>query len=589
MRLGLRSVLVVPVLSWLVGTVAAATFLPVAEWSGRLVLPSVDERQDDGSVPIVIENAPDRSFVGRTMRLRWDAQAPFADWFDQVRVDVTIDEKLGQQASEGSWVIPRRLDGWKRVSPLESLAGARPVDDMRVMLRSPRVDGDDLFVGTDPVQVEGTHRTLATFRGPARGDRRTVVPFNPASGAFDGEPFEVVVAATTPDLEGKRFPRASTVAIEDQPLNADGWYMDGHLEDGTFHVDALSPRRLFLLRPDAVAQGEGAVKKYVDDVVLANLQVGTTLRSAYAPSDADTTDRDAYAAGQWPVGRRALLLHLFGGRRSEDGTWKRGVRSFGIVSGHFSFGVATVVRCPFTGETRFDVEYRQVYAHNAEGIVSGAQTWAAYMGSMQRGWMWPTVIVDTIVHVPELEPFDLGGTVYRPLDGALASIEKMTAVYRTGNGGGVSAVSGDVSCVQDSNCALYGALAAFERRSSGDDDLLGHILNLDEQAPDVQRFRRLQALVGRIRRSITIFGITTGQWRGFLHEPLGTRDPNAWTVKMLVRSIIALKTVFPRRGNDNLLRLAAEYDYPMWSLRSVRLGGDIPGLQALAPTSLLIR
>jgi len=547
-------------------------FRPIAPWTGRLALPSSDERQDDGSVWFFVENAPDASLVGTKVRLRWDAARPDAEWYDDLRTDVTIDEATMGSADEQGLVIPRRLDGWSRVSPLESLAGARPEDDVRVALPDGQLVDGDVVVGREPVQIEGTHRALVTFAGPAQGDRRTVVHFNPATGAFDGPRDEIVVAPTVPGNGSDGFPASSTTDIERSELNDEGWYADGRFVDEVFHVDALAPRRLFMVQADVVAQGEGAVKRYVDETAVSNPVVGTVRRTAYAPSDADTTDLDAYARSQWPVGSRALLVHLFGGRTPKDGRRGGLLGMLDIVTGHFAFGVATVVTCPFTGEARFDVEYRQVYAHNREGIVSGTHAWSAYMGSLRRGWAWTTIVVDTAVQVPEFEPFSAGGRPYRPLDAVLVSLAKMTAIYRTGNGRGLASVGTDVSCVQDSNCALYGALAAFER----------------PEGVTSERLSRLGDLVKRLRRSITLHGVTSDDWKEFLTDPLGTRAPDDGRVAWLLQTIKQLKTVFPRRGNDNLLRFAAEYDFPMWSLRSVAVGGTIPNLQVLAPTSLLL-
>ncbi len=45
-----------------------------------------------------------------------------------------------------------------------------------------------------------------------------------------------------------------------------------------------------------------------------------------------------------------------------------------LVTGHFAFGFAEVVKDRFTGEPRWDIEYKQVYGHNREEVVSAILT-----------------------------------------------------------------------------------------------------------------------------------------------------------------------------------------------------------------------
>ncbi|MEL7144109.1 MAG: CPBP family intramembrane glutamate endopeptidase, partial [Cyanobacteria bacterium J06573_11] len=78
-----------------------------------------------------------------------------------------------------------------------------------------------------------------------------------------------------------------------------------------------------------------------------------------------------------------LARPLFGGIGGEN----QELTPVGTVTGHFSFGLARVVREPITQELQFNIHYQQIYAHNSGGIVSGTQDWTAYSGDMQRGWI----------------------------------------------------------------------------------------------------------------------------------------------------------------------------------------------------------
>lgn len=54
---------------------------------------------------------------------------------------------------------------------------------------------------------------------------------------------------------------------------------------------------------------------------------------------------------------------------------------------------------------------------------------------------------------------------------------------------------------------------------------------------------------------------------------------------MLANALLSANSVFPRKGNDNLLRLGADRGYPMWSILTCMIGGEIPGLEPQAPDS----
>jgi len=255
----------------------------------------------------------------------------------------------------------------------------------------------------------------------------------------------------------------------------------------------------------------------------------------------------------------------------------------GLVTGHFAFGMAQVVRCPFTRELRWDLEYRQVYAHNREGVVSGSMKWHAYSGSLKRGWMYTIPISDTVVRIPELEPYDFNGWEVKPWSGLNRQLEQMQSLYRVGAGSGLSSVKQDISCVQDSHAALYSALRTFEETIAKTGKVKEWISGKGPDAAEVKRYLRLLLLVRDIKKSITTFGIAQSNWREFFNQPLGTRNPNK--VVALINILLSKRSIFPRKGNDNLLRLAADKGYPMWSILTCQVGGEIPKLVPLAPSS----
>jgi predicted Abi (CAAX) family protease len=299
----------------------------------------------------------------------------------------------------------------------------------------------------------------------------------------------------------------------------------------------------------------------------------------------DGGDTAGYISKNWPAGTRSIVVHLFGWRKNTI-TGESGSQALGIVTGHFAFGVACVVIDPFTGEKRFDIEYKQVYAHNNSAIISGAHKWHSYMGDLKRGWMYTIPVSDTIIQLPELMPYDIGGWKIDPLKGFSRVTEMMTAVYRTGAGGGVAMVRPDISCVQDSHYALYAALMVFENSILGSPKAAEWIKN-NPQNESVKRFNSLISLTRQLKDRTTILGIARKDWRAHFSNPLGTRDPGK--AEQVIRALLSIKSVFPRDGNDNLLNLAADRGVRMWSILTAMSGGKVEGLWPITPTSLINR
>lgn len=555
------------------GADAAALYRPIGEWTGRLILPKASERTPDGSVLVELENAPDPSLVGATVRLRFDLSAPDADWYESVRSDIAFDPAKLEKVRKAGRAVPERLNGWANVSPLESLAGARAADDVRVLLAGARRSADGLVVDREPVQISGARVALVRFVGPAAGDLRTVAHWNRSTRAFDGPIERIRIPAEIYDRE-PGAPRGTTLGIESVPFNVEGFYIYGRRDGGTFAVEALEPRAALALPPTATAVGRDAADEAIREGFWGNLSSGLFRALRFEPSA-------RAAADPFPVGSSHLVSHLFGGR-----TYLRtGVcdgLNLGCVTGHFSFGVARVAECPFTGDPRFDVTYKQVYAHTMAGIVSGSLKWHEYMGNLARGWMYAIPVGDTIVRIPELDPYDIDGEIYDPIRGFERELERVMAVYRTGAGSGISSVGLAMSCVQDSHCGLYLAIAKFKSRS-------GPRLEawIARGGDEPARVRRLFSLCDEALSRFTLFGVTRGDWKAASENLLVTRDQSVF--EQALHAIQSVRTMFPRRGNDNLLHLAAARGYPMHGVLTCFAGGLQPDLLPVAPTSPTIR
>ncbi|HAE39382.1 MAG TPA: hypothetical protein DCG57_12200, partial [Candidatus Riflebacteria bacterium] len=347
----------------------------------------------------------------------------------------------------------------------------------------------------------------------------------------------------------------------------------------SFLVKSVEPRLPLLLRPTVKINDRQEIREYAARKVFDGIRP-----AMYRTTLCEQVEPGKKAAGSqqlWPIGSRHLLIHLFGWRKVEGS--KAGFMDIiNLVTGHFAFGFATVVQDRFTGEPRWDIEYKQVYGHNRDEVVSGSMKWHAYMGNLRRGWMYSIPVADTILDIPELRPYQISGRKIRPMRGLERELEKMMALYRIGAGTGCSMVRPDVSCVQDSHCALY---AGLDRLAGDFSKKPETIAWLKTGTDDAVRFKQLLELARDIENSITRFGIAQGNWRKFAESPFGTRNPDK--VAALINTMISLQTMFPRAAHDHLLSMAAQRQYPMWTILTCQIGGVLPKLIPQKPTSVL--
>ncbi len=543
-------------------------YKPTGRWTGRLTLPGPEQRLPDGSVFIRLSSAPDSSLINKTFRLVRIVTDPADSWVETMRPDVQIDEKKMAAALKKGDRIPVKLNGLKRVSVLESLAAARP-GEMEVVIPDPSVQGDRLLIDEDPIQISGSRKALVQFVGPAMGRYRKVRHYNQASGAFDGEEEYVSIPSKYFRKADDVIPMTCTDGIENSESNTDGWFLYGFHASGFFNVEALEPRRALSVAPDASRSGSEDIISFLAEGNLTELRPDLTRRMTWLPSSASNVT--------WPVGTRGLVTHLFGWRRAPNE--KSSGVILGLVTGHFAFGQAKVVKCPFTGEPRWDIDYFQIYVHNPNGIVSCTQKWHAYMGNLRRGWMFTVPVSDTIVVLPDQVKGEINGRPYDLYRGLRREFEKMMALYRTGSGTGLTAVRTDVSCVQDSHAALYGAIKTFEQLQKPLRD--GTASGQSSRAASA--LEKISKLVQDIERNITFHGIPSGKWKAFFEKPEAERNANIATI--LWDSMLSAGTIFPRNANDKMIEMLATNQLPMWNILVCQIGGKIPGLEPLAATS----
>ncbi|MEM6755250.1 MAG: abortive infection protein, partial [Cyanobacteria bacterium P01_C01_bin.38] len=361
-------------------------YQPVAEWSGRLILPV--KRQNEHFVEFEVQNAPDSymHLLGKVVKLKWSNDTKVQEYVKRVSFDVNL-TKRAKKSHQGGFVHPVRLDGRSQVDPLESLAGARTMDDVCVMLLQPEVETNSagetqLIIQEEPIQIIGRFVGLVKIlaRIESYNDLFKVCHYNKATKNFYKGVEETICIPQVPK-DRRGISHSSNKNIEKSPLNFQGWYIYGaRSREGTFIVQAIEPRALVKVEPQKVIAKSEQIFKYIKRGMWAKikLQKGKCQTVLLAPNRNAKT-----AVSEWRLGDKALAMHLFGGiggKKAEAPAWLP-------TPGHFSYGIAEVVRDRITSELRFDIIYYQVYGNNPDAIVSGSITWATYMGSLWQGWL----------------------------------------------------------------------------------------------------------------------------------------------------------------------------------------------------------
>ncbi|MEQ8959282.1 MAG: hypothetical protein RLP02_15405 [Coleofasciculus sp. C2-GNP5-27] len=204
----------------------------VGDWVGRLILPNPDEIQANSTADWVwfqVYHAPDtaQDLIGEKLRLEWQKTPPVKAYLDAVTTPVEFNQTTRNSQKNGN-IHPNRLNGWSQVGPLQSLAGARPKNDVIVRLEEVIWVENRLKIAHYPIQVSGRFYGLVSIIS-TEGEELTVRHYNPESGRFDG--VEEVIRFR----KGMLF--STPQQLEASPAGEAGWYIYGAKdEQGVFTV-----------------------------------------------------------------------------------------------------------------------------------------------------------------------------------------------------------------------------------------------------------------------------------------------------------------------------------------------------------------
>jgi len=526
---------------------AADRFAPVAPWVGRLILPRRDERFGGALFEVRHAPAEHRELAGTVVRLAWSGDARVRDRLRPVTRDVNFSAEARWAATFGGLILPVRLNRWRLVDPLESLAGARPHDDVVVKLAGDVVvesSGEvaTLRIAREPVQTAGPYVALLSFRGPAPGtdDGFRAVHYDSAARAFGTQECVVRMPAVATDLEG--LANSTTVGIDRSPENATGWYAYGEFDGGgAFVVRALVPRTLVRLEASVRLESAHDASSYARHRAWPALVA--------APGAVTCA-----AFGDWRLGDAGLVVHTYGGI---GGRAREKAASGPFYFGHFAYGMARVVLCPLAGEPRFEIAYHQIYTQNSDGIVAGATDLSRYLGDRQWGWLGVRPVCDALLRQ---EGFA------HALDAFALQLEAMAARYRIGDGTGGTFVGAANNCSQDSNRALFATLRALRHAAPGGGD------------------PALLALERDLHRALQPFGAPRRDWSENEYDLGSTMDDAP--VANLLSAIGSWRCILPRVAFDTIVGIFARHGAAVRVVGTNHAGGERFDVEPVVPLAL---
>lgn len=499
-------------------------------YSGRLLLPEPHERRSDGSVPMQILNAPDDSPLrpGDTVRLNWSQAGSLG-----VVTDMSFSPAT-QAALQRGDVVPERLQGWKEVQPLESLAGARSEDAMVVGLSQAGWDGQQLRVNQAPVEISGPQR-LAVQVVDRQGE--TLWGRDP-----QGQLWKLPTPARPERVDLGRW------------VGQNLWVYGQQSGPQQFEVASMLRQSQLGLQPDQVYRGPRETQNFLRHKLWAHIadRMNETRTVLLSPT------QEARGLQDGPI----LGLHLFGGYQGPGGDPPRPLN---LVGGHFAFATGQVRQ----GE--LEVNYHQVYGQNPDQIVSATQSQEAYLGSLQRGWQYTRPVVDLLIQHPALRRrYEFGGALNFEFFPALQQeLERMQARYRVGDGDGVAEIQAATNCSQDSASAMY---AVVEKILELDRSLA--VYPQEEQYRD---FRCLVAIAQDLKKIYAPFGRAPQAWEDNRQRlPAPAQMPVG---QQALQALGSWKTILPRTHHEAVAEVMLRHGAQVL----VKSNGPLGAAEAVEP------
>ncbi len=553
-------------------------FQPIAPWTGKLLPPSKDHRHASGGILCHITHAPEphRDMIGKIVWLVWRDNEKIEGWQEQIKIDMRFSSDINLAKSKGN-LYPDQIDGLSNVSALEILASLSAHDQIEVIIEDPKINFDEkdfieLITCHEPIQILGRDYALITFINPINGQENKwkVRHYNPASRLFDG--LECVMSIPDPIVLDKcPMMITSMKNIHLSPLNKAGWYVFGEHVQSAFVIKGLEPRSLTSLKPDKTVS---ALE------VNAYYREGNWDEEINGKGSAFSIDLIPQKPLEWKEGESYLLLHLLAPFQGDkELIMLNYLRRYTIHffaeltcflrAGHFSFGIAKIIKDLITGELRFDITYHQVLFAHMIPRFSGSQKWHKFMGSVQTGSMFLRPTSDVIIQLPE---FNQVYDNIHPLSSLRSQLEKITALSRRGQKG-EGGLHFDLinTCTRESSQALFLLFQDLKTH--------GHLVKPDKQFAKL--YHVINKMVQNLLKSESSLPLRwTTDETGKLSCPVSDSGIKKWIYAYQTR-----KLSFPKELQDKLVEVCIEEGVPFRILKSNMIGGYIEGVEPRKPNA----
>jgi predicted Abi (CAAX) family protease len=556
----------------LVQPISPELYRPLATWMGRLIAPKPEQRNTVKGILFEVHHAAaeHQHLVGKVVYLRWSDRPDVQARVWSVARDVYFSKEAIKGMREGL-IHPTRSRRWRLVTSLESLAGARPNDDVIVKLREPvevvepQQDGEpiSLYINREPVQVTGRYYGLVTFLEATKEDLFRVAHFNRDSRQFDGTEEVVRLPETIKDNVG--LSRSTSRGIENDSVNATGWYISGAKgQDGVFVVQAMAPRALLRLEPERTISGQQAAIHYVKKESWRDATKGQISSVLLTPQKGD-------AVSEWLEGDEAVLVNTYGGIGNGREPYPY---PGGYYFGHFSYGRGRVIREPLADELSFELDYFQVFASNGDGLIPGVLHWTRYIGDRQFGYLGYRPVCDILIKLDCFtEPYHLEDRDVSALDQLTVLLETTLHTYRIGGGAGGVFFGVANNCTQDSNQALYSAVQILDTAFK-EHPLVQEMLKNHPQ--EGERFDRLLMLGQSLKKTLLPFGATRGDWQYNFHLVDTSLNEPAWI--NILRALSSWRTMTPHWASNAVTEVFLKHGASVWVLRANQIGNYDPDI-----------
>ncbi|NJR17114.1 MAG: CPBP family intramembrane metalloprotease [Calothrix sp. CSU_2_0] len=574
-------------------------YKPVANWIGRLILPTKQQLQDGLDwVWIEVQSAPPtaENLVGKTVRLQWQKNQDLLAYVEAVTRDINFTPEVLQSQKQGI-IHPFRLNDIRQVGVLRSLAGASPNDDVIVALDANTIitqsqEKSIIEIDREPILITGKFYGLVKIIKPIqpnfKSSYKNILPpkqnqyhdyflvkhYNPNSHNFDG--IEDTIRIPQQAIDTRNFAPSTPQQIEKSPAGKNGWYIYGANDvNNLFTVQAIAPYSLFQIQPNQTIIGEELSLNYIQKLNWQNTQANKGKLNTVFINPVESTST-------WQKGDKAILLHSFGGIGGKK------AEPLGVVetiTGHFAFGTAEVIEDKFTKQLRFDIKYHQIYAHNPDGIIPGTHTWANYMGNLQHGWLSTRPVSDILIkYEPVTQDYDFDGVKLSPFNQFQQQLQIAIARYRVGDGTGGAMVSPATSCVQDSSQALYATILAIKSQVAQNRQIQAW-LKANPNHPQTLRFQQLIELGKSLEKQLAPLGIVRADWQSQASILAGTRKTtNIFKDGSIWAGLTTWRTMMPRQAHDDIATIFLKRGAIMQILRTNQVGGWQADIIPLAPT-----